>query len=107
MPDLTLTQNDNGRSIPVPVGAVIHIDLPENPTTGYRWSLRASDKQSMALESENYTPAESSGVGGGGTRHFLFRAKAPGTATLVLKNMRQWEPEEKAVSTFCVRLIVA
>ncbi|SRR6266853_1347858 len=106
MADYILTQKDDGQSLQVPVGARIKIDLPENPTTGYRWNVQELESESIAVESDNYTSGEGVGIGGAGIRHFTFQAKAPGKATINLKNKRQWEPEEKAMSQFSVVIFV-
>ena len=106
MPDLTLTEENSGKSAKAPVGARVNIRLQENPTTGYRWSLREFKSESLALESDEYESATASGIGGGGIRHCLFVAKAAGTTTITLKNMRAWEPEEPAAKTFSVVITV-
>jgi predicted secreted protein len=61
--------------IEAPAGARVNICLQENPTTGYRWSLRDFNGKSLALESNEYLPAPVSDVGGSEIRHFLFVAK--------------------------------
>ena len=106
MPDFILTEEDNDKSAHVPVGARVNIRLQENPTTGYRWSLRDFKSESLTLESDEYESATASGIGGGGIRHFLFVAKAAGVTTIALKNMRAWEPEERAAKTFSVVITV-
>ena len=106
MPDLTLTEQDSGKSTKVPVGTRVNIRLQENPTTGYRWSLRDFKSEFLALESDEYESATGSGIGGGGIRHFLFVAKAAGTTMITLKNMRAWESEEQAAKTFSVVITV-
>ncbi len=106
MPDFTLTEEDSGKSAQVAVGARVNIRLQENPTTGYRWSLRDFKSESLALESDEYESATASSIGGGGIRHFLFVAKAAGVTTITLKNMRAWEPEEQAAKTFSVVITV-
>jgi inhibitor of cysteine peptidase len=106
VPDFNLTEKDSGKPIKVPVGARVNICLQENPTTGYRWSLRDFKSESLALESDEYESAPASGIGGGGIRHFLFVAKTAGTTTIILKNMRAWEPEEEAPKTFSLVITV-
>jgi len=106
MANCRLTYNDNGRSVQVPLGAEIAIDLPENPTTGYRWSVRGLTGGCLALKSVEYSPTPGPGVGGGGTRHFCFLANTPGKTTLTLKNMREWEQEEKAIDEFSLAATV-
>ena len=106
MPDFTLTEEDSGKRAKVPVGARVNIRLQENPTTGYRWSLRDFKSESLALESDEHESASASGIGGGGIRNFLFVAKAAGTTTIILQNIRAWETEERAPKTFSVVITV-
>ncbi|MEY2490378.1 MAG: inhibitor of cysteine peptidase [Verrucomicrobiota bacterium] len=106
MPDCILTEKDNGKEVEVPVGKQVRIDLPENPTTGYQWSLSDLKSGVLALKSDDYAPNHPSSMGGGGIRQFLFEAASPGESKLCLKNMRAWEGEEAAVKTFTVTVIV-
>lgn len=41
METVTLGEADAGRTIPVTPGQRVVLRLPENPTTGYRWSVPA------------------------------------------------------------------
>src|ERR1700719_4340286 len=70
VPEFTLTEENNGQSIEVHLGARLNIYLKENPTTGYRWSLREFGSGSLLLESADYAPS-GAGVGGGGIRKFV------------------------------------
>jgi len=106
VPDCILTEKDDGKEVEVPVGRQVRIDLPENPTTGYRWSLSDFKSEVLALKSDDYAPGHSSSVGGGGIRQFLFEATSPGKSKLCLKNTRAWEGEEAAVKTFTVTVNV-
>jgi inhibitor of cysteine peptidase len=106
VPDCILTEKDNGKEVEVPVGKQVRIDLPENPTTGYQWSLSDLKSEVLALKSDDYAPAHPSSMGGGGIRQFLFEATSPGKSKLCLKNMRAWEGEDAAVKTFTVTVIV-
>jgi inhibitor of cysteine peptidase len=63
VPDFTLTEEDSGKPIEVSVGTRVNIRLQENPTTGYRWSLRDFNGKSLALESDEYLPTPSSAIG--------------------------------------------
>jgi inhibitor of cysteine peptidase len=106
VPDSILTEKDNGKQVEVSVGTRVRIHLPENPTTGYQWSLRDFENKTLALKSDDYDPDHASSVGGGGIRQFLFEATSPGKSKICLKKMRVWEGEEAAVETFTVSVIV-
>ena len=104
MPDATLTQKDNGRSIELKVGGELVIDLPENPTTGYRWSVRGPLGDLVSLKSAEFSGGAGSRIGGGGIRQFRFVARAPGKTTINLKNMRTWESEGSAIDHFSLEV---
>ncbi len=106
MPDSILSEEDDGKEVEVPVGTRVRIDLPENPTTGYRWSLGNFKNEALALKSDEYVPNHSSSMGGGGIRQFCFEGISPGKSKLCLKNMRAWQGEEAAVKTFTVTVAV-
>ncbi|MGR5897417.1 protease inhibitor I42 family protein [Bacillus cereus] len=38
-PVVILTQKDQGKAISLPIGQLFSIQLIENPTTGYRWTV--------------------------------------------------------------------
>jgi len=43
MTEIALTQADSGRTIPAALGDAIRIELPETPTTGFRWAVGPLD----------------------------------------------------------------
>jgi inhibitor of cysteine peptidase len=92
MADLTLTKADAGRIVPVNSGDTIVLRLEENPTTGYLWKVEQLDSRVLELMSAEYQAA-GGGIGGGGTRKMIFRAKEAGASQLLLKCVRQWEPD--------------
>ena len=73
-------------------GGMIEIELPETPSTGYRWELENADTAVAVAESRFDQPRSETGrVGGAGARHFRLRMiqKPPFTISFVLR--RQWE----------------
>ena len=107
MPDSIFTGKDNGKQVAISVGTRIKICLPENPTTGYQWSLRGFKNKSLALESDDYAPADSPGIGGGGIRQFLFVARLPGNCKICLDNRRAWEKKPASIESFVLLVTVA
>jgi len=98
MSTVEISQADNGKSIRLSRGQTLLIHLPENPTTGYRWEVdtvdsagREANAQIITLESTTYTPGPSTGVGGSGTRTFVYKALNVGTTQLRLKHWQPWE----------------
>jgi inhibitor of cysteine peptidase len=106
MSSLTLTRSDHGSTIDLTVGAVVRIELPENPTTGYRWALGALDAAVVAVEHDHYR-ADTGGVGAGGTRTIALIATGEGTTTVSAELRRSWEAPDQAIDRFSVVVIVA
>ncbi len=106
MPDLILTQADTGKSFMVHPGDVIAIQLKENPTTGYRWAIDRSDDTILALQSSDFVGPPGTGIGGGGTRTFTFKAQKPGAVHLQLKQWRSWEGDSSIIGRYDVTIQV-
>ena len=89
---LVLSQTDNDRTVCVRVGDTVRISLPENASTGYRWTIERYDDELLeALPAEaGYT---SNSIGSGGDIAFIFCTRKAGTGQLVLKHWRHWEGE--------------
>jgi inhibitor of cysteine peptidase len=100
-------EKDNGAQIQVERGAKITIELKENPTTGYRWTIGSIDQAMLAAEGDEFLPPGQKSPGAGGLRRFFFRAKAEGSTALTLVNKRAWERDDKAVSTFNLTIHIA
>src|SRR5712664_986258 len=84
---LSLTENDEGRSVEVRAGDTVRISLPENATTGYRWAIDRIDEEVIeAVGSEPNYPGGA--VGSGGHVVFTFKAKKAGTGEVTLKYWR-------------------
>ena len=106
MPAVTLTEMDNGKVVDVPQGNMISIQLPENPTTGFRWAVDKQNDQVVTIEHDDYTASTGAGVGGGGTRTFTLKAVRPGTAQFQLKLWREWEGAASITKRFDVTIRV-
>lgn len=106
MPDLILTQADTGKSFTVHSGGVVAIQLKENPTTGYRWAIDKSDNTILALQSSDFAVLPGTGLGGGGTRTFTFKAEKPGAVHLQLKQWRGWEGDSSIINRYDVMIQV-
>ena len=50
----SLTESDNGKTIPLKVGAEATLRLPENPSTGYRWALDAADSSVATIAEQSF-----------------------------------------------------
>jgi inhibitor of cysteine peptidase len=102
---LPLVETDNDRTVEVRLGDVVRITLPENASTGYRWTIDRYDEDIIeALGSEPRYPAGD--VGSGGEIAFNFKAKKAGSGEIALKHWRHWEGDRSVIGRFRVRLNV-
>ncbi len=106
MADLDLTEAQNGESFALRVGEAIVVTLPENPSTGYRWSTDSLNHNLLLQEAHDFHSG-GPGVGSGGTVVWRFRAKGNGQTRLELKKVRSWEPRAEPVSKFEIALSIS
>ena len=90
MAEQVITQGFNGGAISVKKGDTLKLELPENPTTGYRWAVGPQDTKVLALTGDEYEGAGGA-VGGGGLRIFRFSAKGSGRTSLQCRLSRSWQ----------------
>ena len=102
----SLTESDNGKTIPLKVGAEATLRLPENPSTGYRWALDAADSSIAAVKEQSFE-AGASAPGAGGVAQWTIRAAAPGSTTIKLKRWRPWEGDKSVVERYEVTVSVS
>jgi inhibitor of cysteine peptidase len=100
MSTITLTQGDKGKSITVHIGDEIIINLPENPTTGYRWAIDKMDATVLVSQNPTFSSTPGGAIGSGGTRTFTFIAKQPGTVHLQLKRWREWQGDSSIIDRY-------
>ena len=94
-------------NITVKAGEQFVIQLDENPTTGYQWTVAISDESIVKLDKDDYQQqsAGSNIVGAGGTRVLTFKGLKQGTVTLTLTNERSFE-KNSAVETLKYQITV-
>ncbi|WP_180982443.1 protease inhibitor I42 family protein [Methylocella silvestris] len=101
---------DNGGTIRLHAGETITLRLPENPSTGYGWSLEPYDAELLDVRQGPYR-ARAGALGAGGEASWTIRARAAGSSTkkttLGLKLWLQWEGDPSIVKRFGVTLPVA
>lgn len=98
MEPLQLSQADDGRAVMVAAGQHVVVRLPENPTTGYRWTSPAG----VEVVADEYRSPGSTAVGAAGERVFTLGAVST-TGELRFELKRPWgggAPER----TFTLRL---
>ena len=98
--DFVFREENNRKLVQVPYGSMIKIELKENPTTGYKWTRPVFDETILALERDEFLPADRAGIGAGGIRQFVLYAKGVGQAVVRLVNRRPWESDDQAVAHF-------
>jgi inhibitor of cysteine peptidase len=104
MSNVSLTGDDNGRSLALREGDVVAIQLAENPTTGFRWDVDHVD-EGVELIDDTYSPGAAPQFGSGGLREFRFRYRGLAPTRITLKNWRSWEGESSVVARFTVELL--
>jgi len=102
---LVLTEAQNGSTVTMKVGDMLEVHLPENPTSGYRWAVDKLDETRVESQGSGYR-GEDDRPGSGGMATWTFRAKAPGTTSVVLKHWRHWEDDRSVTQRFAVTLDV-
>jgi inhibitor of cysteine peptidase len=93
-----------GSLLRVPVGTMLDVRVPENPTTGYRWAVEDDDQTVLPLADDDFEPGRA--VGAGGTRLLRFRASRPGRASLHLVYRRPWEGDVPGLERFDLDVLV-
>ena len=104
MSTVSLGAVDHGRTVETGVGDVIVVRLPENPTTGYRWSLEPVDESLLEKEEDAFVPESGAAMGSAGTRRFQLRAKSAGTTPISAKHWREWSGEGSVTERFSVQV---
>ena len=104
MADYVFSEKDNGASAQVQRGAKITIELKENPTTGYRWTISSIDEVLLEPEGDEFLPPDQATPGAGGQHRFFFRAKGASSTALILISKRAWQRDDQAIGTFKLRV---
>jgi len=105
MQDLTLSEADNGKEIEAAVGQRIVLTLPENPSTGYTWSIELPP--GVEQQSSTFAPAGAAMAGSGGRRVWSIKLLRSGEATLRAKLWREWEGDGSVRRRLDITLRVA
>lgn len=92
MGEIALSKVDDGKTVTASVGDVIVVNLPEVPTTGFRWKPVTPDQSMLELQSDSFISGSDAGIGGGGTRIFRYEVLRSGSASMEFQLERPWEP---------------
>ena len=99
------TETASGTTIRAKVGDRITVTLRENPTTGYKWDMKAGP--GLTLVGDEFvgpSPSPSPLMGAGGTHSWVFRVDKAGTLTLTGLYVRQWEADGKSAADFSLTI---
>ena len=104
-PPWRITQADAGRRVRVPVGTVIDVALPGNPTTGYIWERAPGDPGGLTSVGAAQFVPDSAVEGQGGDIHVQFRVTKEGATPLALVYRRPFEKGTPSANTFWVTIV--
>ncbi len=98
---LEIDASYNGNAFTVWVGDMILLNLTENPSTGYRWTLSSDFKPVLELQKDDFSPSGAA-PGASGSRTWKFETTQAGHVDLKLECRRSWE--KRAAETFTVSI---
>jgi len=102
-----LDDADNGAVVVAKTGQNVVLSLLSNPTTGFKWSVTATDK-SFGYGSETYKGSGSGAVGAGGVQVFTWKTTAPfslaGTHKVTLQYRREGDATAAKTFSFTVKI---
>jgi predicted secreted protein len=102
----TVTLDDSGKSLTVPVGGPLTVKLKAAAGTGYTWDVTQIDSNILAQQGPpTREPVDPSQTGGPTHQVFSFVAKAAGTTHLEIALHRPWE-KGAATRTFALDVTV-
>lgn len=99
---------EDGR-IRVVAGALIHLSLDANATTGYAWSCAIADETVITVIGEGYamdSDTEPLMVGAGGKQHFFLSALAKGESEITLRYKQSWAENSSEDSLLTYAIVV-
>ena len=103
---MTVTDQDNGKTIDLAKGRTLAVELASNPSTGYSWEMKG-DPAPLKLISSKFEQQDQSGKAGApGAQQFRFEATAAGASTLKLVYRRPWEKHVAPAKTFTLNVNV-
>ncbi len=105
-PTTSLDESDNGRTVTVPNGAQLMLQLPGNPTTGYSWEAATSILGVIKESTPPVYKPSGGALGSGGTYTFWYEAVGKGRTELTLVYRRSWETNVAPLKTFKVIIAV-
>lgn len=104
---VTLTEQDGGEQVSIPIGSKIILKLEAVPGTGYGWQIVRSGSPTLQLEGAPVFESKSQAEAGGPEDEvFRFYAREPGKVDLELHYRRPWEKGVIPTRTFTIHVVV-
>jgi len=100
---IAVSEAQCGQSQTVHVGDLVALELPENPSTGYRWTFAEFDGAHLEFVDSGYR-APSRAVGSSGYAYWNFRARSAGNVRIEAKLSRPWEGDRSTSQEFSLDL---
>jgi inhibitor of cysteine peptidase len=97
---VSLTEQDAGKTTSLKVGDTLVISLAGNPTTGYTWEMTPTQGAILSQVGDAEYKPDSGALGASGLISLTFKANTAGHQSLALNYHRPWEkevPAEKVV----------
>ena len=95
---LRLNESAQKKKHEVKIGGFFEVCLPENPTTGFRWSIVNPDNKGCELLGERFEPGLQL-TGQTGIHVWKFKMESEGATTVQLVYRRSWESKTTAART--------
>ena len=99
---LEISSSQNGQVVSIKVGETVELRLPENSSTGYRWTVDTIDEARAIVEETGFRGRAA--PGSGGDAYWRLRATGPGAAAIALKRWRPFEGDRSIVERFAITL---
>jgi len=97
---MTLSEQDNGRTVELDAGDLLTICLKENRSTGHRWAVE--EDGGLELISDDFEGGAA--MGSSGLRRLEFRAASAGSHELRLKYWQQFAGDQSVAKRFAVTI---
>lgn len=101
-----MTEVDDGALVTLHVAETLLLSLPENASTGYRWTFESIDSALIDVQENPFASPRSGNVGDGGTASWTLRAKAVGITEIRLRLWRRWEGDSSVKSRFSATITI-
>jgi predicted secreted protein len=87
----TIVMPSSAQATVTACGDVVEVELAENPTTGYRWTVTSLPHNLVEVERSEFQPSQPTTPGAAGHRYFRFRVQGRGRGVIEFALIRPWE----------------